>query len=180
MFGHSAGGATVLIAAGGNPDFDLGAPFCRDHPDAWDCQRVKERTVAGPALSAGADRKPPEWHHDPRIKTVAIAAPAIGYMFTKEGLAAVTVPVQLWRAENDRIAPNEWNADVVKAALPTPPENHLVPLAGHFDFLAPCSAALARRAPEICQDPPEFDRTAFHRDFNDAVVGFFRKQLDGR
>jgi predicted dienelactone hydrolase/intracellular septation protein A len=175
MFGHSAGGATVLIAVGGNPDFDLVAPFCRDHPDAWDCQRVKVRADPAPA----PERNPPEWRHDPRIKTAAIAAPAIGYIF-KDGLAAVTVSVQLWRAENDRVAPNQWNADVVKAVLPKPPEDHLVPLAGHFDFLAPCSAALAERAPEICQDPPAFDRTAFHRDFNAAIVGFFRKQMDGR
>jgi predicted dienelactone hydrolase len=180
MFGHSAGGATTLIAIGGNPDLDLGPPFCRDHPDAWDCQHVKARADAGSAPPAGADRKPPEWHHEPRIKTAAIAAPAIGYMFAKDGLAAVAVPVQLWRAENDRVTPKEWNADVVKGALPKLPEDHLVPLAGHFDFLAPCSAALAERAPEICQDPPTFDRTAFHRDFNAAVVAFFRRQLDGQ
>jgi len=180
MFGHSAGGATVLIAVGGNPDFDLGAPFCRDHPDAWDCQRVKTRAGPAPAPSPEADRKPPEWHHDPRIKTAAIAAPAIGYMFTKDGLTAVTIPIQLWRAENDRVTPNQWNADVVKAALPKPPEDHLVPLAGHFDFLAPCSAALAERAPEICRDPPAFDRTAFHRDFNAAIVAFFRARMDSR
>src|SRR5271165_6731635 len=123
MFGHSAGGATVLIAVGGNPDFDLGAPFCRDHPDAWDCQRVKTRAGPAPAPSPEADRKPPEWHHDPRIKTAAIAAPTIGYMFTKDGLTAVTIPIQLWRAENDRVTPNQWNADVVKAALPKPPED---------------------------------------------------------
>jgi predicted dienelactone hydrolase len=180
MLGHSAGGATVLIAVGGNPDFDLSAPFCRDHPDAWDCQRVKARSGPAPAPTEGADRKPLELHHDPRIRAAAIAAPAIGYVFTKHRLAAVTVPVQLWGAENDRITPNQWNADVVEAALPTPPEDHLVPLAGHFDFLAPCSAALAERAPEICRDPPAFDRTDFHRDFNAAVVAFFRKQLDGR
>jgi hypothetical protein len=28
--------------------------------------------------------------------------------------------------------------------------------------------------------PAGFDRTGFHRDFNDAVVGFFRKQLARR
>ena len=57
---------------------------------------------------------------------------------------------------------------------------HRVPSADHFAFIAPCSTALAERVPEICQVPPEFDRSAFHRDFNAAVVAFFRKQLDGR
>ncbi len=106
-----------------------------------------------------------------------IAAPALGHTFTKDGLAAVTEPIQLWRAENDQITPNEWNADVVKAALPKPPDDHLVPLAGHFDFLAPCSEALAKIAPEICQDPPDFDRAAFHQDLNQALVEFFKARL---
>ena len=55
-----------------------------------------------------------------------------------------------------------------------------MPSADHFAFVAPCSTALAERVPDICQDPPGFDRTAFHRDFNAAVVGFFQKQLDSR
>jgi predicted dienelactone hydrolase len=39
---------------------------------------------------------------------------------------------------------------------------------------------LAEQVKEICDDPPGFDRTAFHRDFNAAIVAFFRKQLDAR
>ena len=54
---------------------------------------------------------------------------------------------------------------------------HRVPSADHFAFIAPCSTALAERVPEICQDPPGFDRMAFHHDVNEAVVAFFRKQL---
>jgi predicted dienelactone hydrolase len=57
------------------------------------------------------------------------------------------------------------------------PETHIVPLAGHFAFLAPCSDALARRVPEICRDPPGFDRAAFHQEFNRAVADFFRQRL---
>jgi predicted dienelactone hydrolase len=52
--------------------------------------------------------------------------------------------------------------------------------AGHFAFLAPCSAALAQIAPEICRAAPDFDRTAFHREFNAAVVAFFNRYLPAR
>jgi predicted dienelactone hydrolase len=128
-----------------------------------------ERRTAGPGLV-----------HDERIKAAVVAAPAAGYAFTVAGLAPVAAPVQLWEAEDDRIAPNRWSADNLKANLPSPLEPHLVPSADHFAFIAPCSTALAGRVPDICQDPPGFDRTAFHRDFNAAVIGFFRKQLDGR
>jgi predicted dienelactone hydrolase len=86
-------------------------------------------------------------------------------------------PIQLWRAENDRITPNPGNADIVKAALPQPAEDHLVPKAGHFDFLAPCSEALAKIAPEICQSGSGFDRVAFHQQFNQALVEFFKARL---
>ena len=51
---------------------------------------------------------------------------------------------------------------------------------GHFAFLAPCSVELAAAIPRICTvTPAEFDRAAFHREFNAAVVRFFRGQLAG-
>jgi predicted dienelactone hydrolase len=176
MFGHSAGGATTLIMLGGNPDFGLVAIYCRKHPEAWDCAQVKAHTGGDLSLSAN-DSEPPDWHHDPRIKAAVIAAPAIGYTFTKDGLAAVTALIQLWRAEDDKITANEWNADIVRAYLPKPPEDHLVANAGHFDFLAPCSDALEKVAHAICASAPGFDRTAFHTDFNKALVAFFKAQL---
>jgi predicted dienelactone hydrolase len=174
MFGHSAGGFTTLIVLGGIADPSLAALFCRDHADDWGCQRAKEKSAGTPA---DPNQKPPEWRHDPRVRAAAIAAPALGHSFTKDGLAAVTEPVQLWRAENDNIAPNKGNSDVIKAALPKPPDDHLVPKAGHFDFLAPCSEALAKIAPEICRSDPGFDRVAFHREFNQALVDFFKAKL---
>lgn len=176
MFGHSAGGATALIVLGGNPDFSRVALYCRKHPEAWDCAQIKTLPTTDPAAAAD-DSKPVEWHHDPRVKAAVIAAPAIGYSFTKDGLAAIAAPIQLWRAENDKIAAKEWNADIILAALPKPPEDHLVANAGHFDFLAPCTDALAKVAPEICASAPGFDRTAFHMDFNKVLVAFFKAQL---
>jgi predicted dienelactone hydrolase len=175
MFGHSAGGATTLIEIGGNPDFSLAVQFCKDHPDEWGCQQA--RGIPDAEKKAEDWKNPPDWHHDPRIKAAVIAAPAIGYTFTKDGLATVSVPIQLWRAENDTINPNKWYADIVRDALPKPPEDHLVVNAGHFDFLAPCVDALAKIAPEICASAPGFDRAAFHDEFNKALVAFFKAQL---
>lgn len=177
MFGHSAGGATALIELGGNPDLNLTAQLCKDHPEAWDCQQIKARAATDPPDAAASEQNPPDWHHDARIKAAVIAAPAIGYTFTEDGLAAVTAPLQLWRAENDQITPNQWDADLVRDALPKPPEDHLVAKAGHYDFLAPCVDALAKIAPEICTSAPGFDRTAFHTEFNQALTAFFKAQL---
>ena len=173
VFGHSAGGATALIALGGTPEMDRTVQHCKDHPEAWDCLQIKLKAGNPPS----GPKEEPKWTHDPRLKAAAIAAPAIGYAFTTEGLAPVTAPVQLWRAEDDRITTNVLNADIVKARLPKPPEDHLVAKAGHFAFLAPCSEALAAIAKEICTDTAGFDRAAFHQELNQALIAFFKTQF---
>lgn len=175
IFGHSAGGATALILIGGNPSIYLVGVFCHDHPGDWGCRQ--QQAVSGKAPPGDPNPEPPDWRHDPRIKAAVIAAPALGPAFSKVGLETVTAPVQLWRAEDDKINPDKWYADIVRDSLPTSPDDHPVPLAGHFDFLAPCSEALAKAAPEICESQPGFDRAAFHRDMNKAVVAFFAKTL---
>ncbi len=52
--------------------------------------------------------------------------------------------------------------------------------AGHFVFLAPCSAALARAVPAICTDPPGIDRVAIHEKLNAEMAAFFRRTLADR
>ena len=171
-FGHSAGGYTVLTAIGGEPDLSEANAFCRDHPEDWGCRRAAARAAPpAPAVS-------PVWTHDPRIKAALIAAPAAGHVFSPTSLAPVAVPVQLWEGEQDKIAVSRWSGDVIAAGLPTPPDLHVVSGAGHFAFLAPCSAALAQMFPGVCEDPAGFDRAAFHRAFNPAVAEFFMKALN--
>jgi predicted dienelactone hydrolase len=103
------------------------------------------------------------------------AAPALGFTFAGSGLAAVHVPVQLWRADDDQILPAPDYADVVRGGLPIQPEFHHVPHAGHFDFLAPCDGTFQQV--EVCASARDFDWTTFHRQFNAEVVRFFRKNL---
>jgi len=168
-FGFSAGGFTVLAAAGGRPDFALLEPHCVAHPDFFDC-RLRAAHAAEPRL-------PQQFTRDARIRALVVAAPAIGFAFGKKGLAGVTMPVQLWRAADDRILPNPYYAEAVRAALPKAPDYHVEPNADHFDFLAPCSQALARVAPPLCASAPGFDRAAFHARLNADVVAFFAKAL---
>lgn len=166
-FGFSAGGFTVLAAAGGRPDLKRFRSHCEEHPEFFDCMLIK----------AHARGEPASWPNlkDRRIKAIAIAAPALGFAFDRAGLADVRVPVQLWRADDDRILPPAFYADVVRQALPRPPEFHSVPRAGHFDFLAPC--ADPSNSMQICKSAPGFDRTAFHLSFNAEVVKFFTARL---
>lgn len=166
-FGFSAGGFTVLAAAGGRPDLSRVASHCAANPEFYDCKLVRAHRQGSAQPWIGTK--------DSRIKAVVVAAPALGFTFGRAELAGVKIPVQLWRAAEDKILPAPFYADAVKAALPATPEFHDVPGAGHFDFLAPC--ADPKLAPQICTSSDGFDRSAFHVRFNQDIVSFFRKHL---
>jgi predicted dienelactone hydrolase len=173
VFGFSNGGLTALVAVGGTPDLGLLAPHCH-HATALECS-----VIANVSPAQLAQLPPPGvvWVHDARIRAAVMAAPAIGYTFTRAGLRHVRVPIQLWRAEFDRVEPSPYYVETVRDALPRPPEYHVVANADHYDFLAPCSAVLTKYAPDICAERPGFDRAAFHAGFDAAVVAFFEKTL---
>lgn len=170
-FGFSAGGFTVLAAAGGEPDLTRIVDHCRQNPAFYDCLLIAANASA-PAMSAA-----PVWVHHPRIKAIVVAAPALGFTFTRDGLSGVTQPLQLWSGSGDQILPGPFYAERVKAALPRPPEYHAIDGAGHFDFLPVCSERLAAAAPQICVPTPGFDRGAFQAAFNAEMVRFFRANL---
>ncbi len=169
-FGFSAGGFTVLTAAGGEPDLARVGDHCRAHPDFYDCRLIA-------AVGLPATNGPVVWTRNPRIKAVVAAAPALGFTFAPDGLKAVTQPLQLWQAEDDQVLPSPAYVEPVRDALPTPPEFHFVPGAGHFDFLPPCRPEVRASAPMICVSAPDFDRAAFHERLNAEVVRFFRETL---
>ena len=172
MFGFSAGGFTTLVNIGGHPDMTKITPFCQAHASDFACQLIARNIGAAVPASSGRDGV-----KDTRIKAAVVAAPAIGFTFSPDGLKDVVVPVQLWRAEADTILPHPWYAEAVRGALPQPPEYHVVPKVGHFDFLAPCNEFLAARVPEICTSAPGFDRREFLRMFNQSIVAFFGRSL---
>src|SRR5450755_2058886 len=67
------------------------------------------------------------------------AAPESAFIKNAHGdLRGVSVPVQIWRAENDTQARDAWNGAVVRDGLEAHPDAHLVERVDHFVFLAPC------------------------------------------
>jgi len=173
-FGFSNGGFTVLVAAGGTPDLSKIAPYCDAHPDHDLCEALKH---AGVDLHLRSDIPAGAWIHDPRVKAVVVAAPAFGFTFGRAGLSRVRVPVQLWRAADDRHQPDPYYEEAVRADLPLAPDYHVVANAGHYDFLPPCNARLSKKMPDVCNSQPGFDRAAFHELFNADVVRFFEAKL---
>jgi predicted dienelactone hydrolase len=176
IFGFSLGGFTSLVEIGGTPELKRMALLCSTHPDAPECAFIKR--THGNQLDP--DPITPEWVHDARIRAAVIVAPAVSFLFGPGDLKHVTIPTQLWRAADDTQAPDATNSGIVRKELPVHPEEHVVPGQDHYVFLAPCSADLAAAVPEICHDTANFDRAAFHRAFNQAVVTFFDKELRTR
>lgn len=180
MFGHSAGGFTALVLAGGQPDTRRTVEYCRQRPQAWTCVYLRKNGVVIESL---ASHSPAQWLRDPRIKAAVVAAPAVGYAFDPDGLAAVRIPLQIWDAGRDQVVDN--SAQIVRSLLPVSPEYHLVANAGHFSFLTPCNwgmrsiiAVMSLFGTEpICNDPDGFDRVLFQQDFNAQVVRFFSTAL---
>jgi predicted dienelactone hydrolase len=175
-FGFSNGGFTVLVAAGGRPDLDRTERYCGDHPEHDLCRALSAARIS-PRLGSRAQGG--KWVHDPRIRAVAVAAPAFGFAFDEGGLRGLRIPVQLWGGALDRRQPAPWYEDAVADALPVAPEFRRIPGAGHFDFLPPCTPTLVRMAPAICTSEAGFDRAAFHRGLNAGLLAFFSRHLGG-
>lgn len=164
--GFSKGGFTGLLLIGASPDYQRLVSLCTN--DAPFCVQVRSGDV------------PHDLARDTRIKAAVLADPAHSGAFTRDALAGIRIPLQVWRSEVSTAGTGidpEGVARVLRA-LPGSPEIHVVP-AGHFAFLMPCSPAFAAALPRLCIDPPGFDRVAFHRDFDASVVRFFREQLVG-
>jgi len=99
----------------------------------------------------------------------------LNYMFTPEGLAEVHIPLLIWRS-----ALGGGNVDIRKTPPSQPTACRASPTSTPFrPVLLPSWAQCAANLPRLCTDLPGFDRTAFHREFDESIVRFFREHLVG-
>lgn len=166
FFGFSKGGFTGLVLAGADPDFHRVAHYCTD-PTPF-CEQVRNNDV------------PKGFAHDPRIKAAVLADTSPSGPFTDANLINIKIPLQIWRSQFGGYGADPEGTARMAGSLPNQPEIHIV-RSGHYAFLAPCSPELAAAVPRICTDnPPDFDRAAFHREFDASLVKFFSEHLDGK
>jgi predicted dienelactone hydrolase len=110
------------------------------------------------------------------VKAAVIADP-LSIFFTTTSFDEVRVPIQLCRSERGGDGVTLDSVAAVAEELPVKPDFGTVSNAQHFPFLPPCPSEMARRAPELCADQPDFNREAFHKEFNAQVQDFFRRTL---
>lgn len=185
--GFSIGGYTALMLVGAVPRFDRLIGFCKAHPD--------NRNVCTPFRKFASQLKKKGWgsaeqyltdiqnqlHRwgstdDPRVKSAFAMSPWT-MIFDKAGLASINRPVYLYDGANDHFQPVRYNTLHAAPLIKTLVGIKLIHGAGHFVFLAPCSAKMAKSAPTICADPPHVNRAAAHRQINADALAFFRGTL---
>jgi predicted dienelactone hydrolase len=164
IYGFSRGGYTALAAIGGNPDFALGLPLCEGRTDKA-CDQIRAHEYPKEPLT-----------HDRRIKAAVIADPFAAF-FSAEGLAGITIPVQLWASETGGDGVEPKTVAAVDTALKSPHTFTMVAHTQHFSFVTVCPPDIAEHQPIICKDPPGLDRAQFHEQLNDALAKFFRVNL---
>lgn len=183
--GFSAGGYTSLLLVGAVPDFSRFISYCARYP--------------GDDLCAGADKFRAEaashgqtveqvmqsiqqdfgrWGKaaDPRVKAAFAMAP-LSLIFDDAGVASIDRPVFLYYGQDDRVARPKENALHIAPSIHHLDTIKQIPAASHWVFLAPCSAAMAKRLPVMCTDAPGLDRVKVHAQIQADALAFFRKTL---
>ncbi len=181
--GFSMGGYTSLLLVGAVPHFDLIIGYCRRHPKDQETCGLARQLAARSRMTEEAyldtlQKGLYRWGatDDPRIKAAFVMAPT-SFVFDKAGVATVNRPVFLYYGQDDPVLLPAANVVQIAPFIKTLAGIKMIPKAGHYVFLSPCSPQLAKAVPDICRDPQGVDRTKVHAQINADALAFFRRTL---
>lgn len=185
--GFSNGGYTSLLAVGAVPQFTRFISYCKAHPDDPNICGATHQLQAqaarhGQTLEQAMASMQDDLHRwgntdDPRIKAAFVMAP-LSLVFDKSGVASINRPVFLYYGQDDHVLNPKYNVLHIAPLIKRLVGIKMIPKAGHYVFLSPCSPQLTKEAPDICIDPPGVDRAATHLQIDADALAFFRKTLD--
>lgn len=170
--GFSEGAYTMVVLAGGEPDFERFADHARLNPNDPVLLPHWELTV-------NPLREQEQPVYDVPIVAAVLMAPAFGFLFDRERLRRVRAQTRLYRAQMDNLLEADTHVEPYLRGLPLVPEYRIVKGAGHYAFLTPCPEALIEEDPDICRDRPGFNRIGFHERLNTQLLDFFQRTLGG-
>lgn len=181
--GFSAGGYTILLLVGAVPRFDRLIGYCAHRPKDKEniCRFIKTLPAHGQTVKDYLDavqKKYTRWGNpdDPRVKAAFAMAP-FSLVFDKAGLASINRPVFLYDGQDDRVLLTKYNVLHIAPLIKTLVGIRMIPKAGHYVFMGPCSPQLAKHIPNLCQAPPGVNRAVVQRQVDADALSFFRKTL---
>ena len=166
FIGFSAGGTTGLILAGARPDFTRLLDYCAGRiNDNHVCENRGNIRIENPELAPSAD---------PRITSFVLLAP-LSIIFSAEALTSVKSPLLVIVGNKDEELSTGENA--VLLAKETNALLKIIPDAGHFTFLTPCTPDMYSAVPVLCSDRPGVDRVSVHHNISAEMTHFFNESL---
>jgi predicted dienelactone hydrolase len=183
--GHSLGGYTVVVAAGGITDPARIQAFCRSSAadalcvPSLDISDMRQKSLA--RLSSDADFRQRytaagNSYRDARVRAVFAMAPGLGPVFTPESLDKVSIPVAIVSGSADEVTPPTSGAEALAKAIPHATLK-VFPQAGHFVFFGTCTVVGRVFLRAVCRDPDGTDRTAVHAETIRLALDFFSGNL---
>lgn len=188
VVGVGPGATAALLLAGGKLDGEGWTNYCRRVGGAdpyctpWVRARMDRMAEAiGDAGTgdASARRTPTAMSDlaDPRVKAAVLAAPAYGMFFSRTGLAAVSLPLLILRADLDAVNRAPHHAESIRDALPRLPAFDVLEHTDKASLMAPCSPTLAQMLPDLCTPEPEANSLRSRRQLSDKTIRFLLQQL---
>lgn len=172
--GHSFGGYTAIVAAGGEVDVNAAKKGCATasnmlckggYMDAWpDGATIKlDKPIAG-------------------VKAMICLAPGFDVAFGKPGMSKVKVPGLLFGGTLDDTTPIATDINPMYANLPSPKAKVLITGASHMSFTNICSLPPAQAVPqlkEMCVKPGLIDLDKGFELTNAFAVAWLNRWLKG-
>ncbi len=167
--GHSAGGFTMLAAAGVPYDLVRLTNYCNTaDPEDRGCRYADEHTEEAPEGTGSGG----ETSVNP--SAVVLLDPGMGPAFTPEALAGFTTRTLVVVAAPGDFIPAEAHGLHLARHLASATTVRLEG-AGHFGFLGECQLGIDVMGIPLCSDPKTTDRARVHERVAREVVDFLRE-----
>jgi predicted dienelactone hydrolase len=183
--GFSLGGYTALAVAGARVDRAAWERYCETHYTAPTCSLPPEApfTMTEVEASLSTDqraqaslRRADQSFRDPRVGAAFAIAPVLGPALNPVSLASISIPVRVVVGTADDQAVPDVTARPVAQMIPRA-DLELIPGAGHYTFLAPCSLRGRVFVRPLCVDGEGIDRRDVHARVAAGARRFFDRSL---
>jgi predicted dienelactone hydrolase len=170
--GHSFGGTTGVLLAGGNWSWTRQREAClaATAKDQF-CRDASANDYSAVSLD-GMNAS----YRDARIKSFYIMASGPAAGFSAESLQSIKSPFLVDTAKLDDVLEPGMNSSRLAKAIPTAQE--VVRDVGHFVYIPICKPVIGKTlAAQFCTDPDGIDRVQIHKSVNTKALEFFAQTL---